>query len=448
VQQHKTLTQDTTEYCYPNGPVPRIIRFFRADDPFDSGEVFVLTERKRWLLGRADGAAPEQVSLPRILIRSDAIMSASHALLSVGERGWMLGDAGSKNGTFVNGIRLREPVLLRDGDILECGQSFFIYRDRQAEVAYRARSSDHSGHFAIPPLNYQMGPVLPWVDSDSNLVIVGDAGSGKEVVARAIHALSGRSGPFVVCNCAESFELSEMPAAGGGTLFLDEIGELSLSMQGKLLQGLDDDASGASSDGCGFRLISASLYDPAACARSRQFREDLLARLGRICGLPPLREHKEELGHLIRFMVARRLGERLQHARSNPPISFTLKAARALVYYDWPYNIRELRQCLEIALASALSAETIDGYCTIELAHLPIAVREAHIGVGARARSPAQEVPVAAELARSEVPQRALLDEELLRALEEARGNRSRAARMLGVSERTVFRRLRRLRER
>lgn len=448
MQQHKTLTQETTEYCNPNGPVPRITRFFRADDPFDSGEVFVLTERKRWLVGRGDGAAQDQASLPRILIRSDAVMSASHALLSVGERGWMLADAGSKNGTFVNGIRLRESVLLRDGDILECGQSFFIYRDRQSDGAYRARGSDRSVHIAIPPLNYQIGSVLPWAESDANLIIVGDAGSGKEVVARAIHTLRGRPGPFVVWNCAESSELAEMRAAHGGTLFLDEIGELSWSMQGKLLQALDADASAGIQHGSGLRLISASLYDPEAYARSGQFREDLLARLGRICGLPPLREHKEELGHLIRFTVARRLGERLQQARTNPPISFTLKAARALVYYDWPYNIRELRQCLEIALASALSAETTDGYCTIELAHLPIAVREAHIGVGSRTRSTAPEAPTTAELARSEVPQRALLDEELLRALEEARGNRSQAARKLGVSERTVFRRLRRLRER
>lgn len=474
VYQHKTLTQETLDAYQPNRPVPRIVRFFRADDPFDSSEVFVLAERKSWLFGRLDGGIPESNNVPRIWSRHDSIMSASHALLSRAEHGWSLADAGSKNGTFVNGVRLREPTLLNDRDIIECGQSFFIYRDSALAAPHRFRGVSPSLALANPPLPYQLEAALPLVTSESNLHLLGEAGSGKEVVARAIHALSGRSGALALYNCALSgdnalqdsngytlsssalHELESLRATDGGTLFLDHVGELSLAMQGKLLQVLDaldlrNRLDGADDDNTGrtrVRVISASLYDLEARARRGYFRRDLLARLGFTCVVPPLREHKEELGHLLRSAIARRLGERLQQTRSSPPVSFRLNAARALVYYDWPHNIRELRQCVDTALVNALNTEAEEGSCTIELTHLPDVVREAHIDWCMRAVSAADERASGSEQRRLELAQRIVPDDELLRALQEARGNRAQAARLLGVSERTVFRRLRRLRER
>ena len=120
-----------------------------------------------------------------------------------------------------------------------------------------------------------------------------------------------------------------------------------------------------------FRLVSATLCNIEANVRAGRFRQDLHGRLGRTFVVPPLREHKEELGRVIHSVLAAQLTERLKRFETNPIVYFTLSACQALVYYDWPYNVRELKQCIESALVSALTSMSTNGYCAIDLPHLP-----------------------------------------------------------------------------
>lgn len=481
VQQRTTQTLDTMECIRAEAPRPRLIRFFRGDDPFDAPEAFTLSGHDTWLLGRIDGAPPLISEQGRMWSRCDAIMSSRHAVISAvgaagaGGRGWSISDAGSKNGTFVNGARVVQPVPLRDGDIVECGHSFFLYRDSAAPLAhdYLPRCT----RLDSPPLHYQIAPLLPFVASEVSLHLQGETGTGKEVVARAIHEMSGRRGAFVARNCAaipeslfeaELFgysrgafsgaatsEPGQIRAADGGTLFLDEIGELSLPMQAKLLRALELKEVlplGARAPvRVDFRLVSATLCNIEANVRAGRFRQDLHGRLGRTFVVPPLREHKEELGRVIQSVLAAQLTERLKKFETNPIVYFTLSACQELVYYDWPYNVRELKQCIESALVSALTNMSTNGYCAIDLPHLPRSV-VAHSHATPPPRNSNSggttlDVPLLSRREGGETPPRTLTDRELLAAVQQAQGNRAQAAKLLGVSERTVFRRLRKLRE-
>jgi DNA-binding NtrC family response regulator len=476
VQQRTTQTLDAVDCIHADASRPRLIRFFRGDDPFDTPEAFALGGHDTWLLGRIDTPSPLFSEHGRLWSRGDAIMSSRHAVISEsGNGGWSIADAGSKNGTFVNGVRVVAPTPLRDGDIVECGHSFFLYRENAVPVTheYVARCTRPES----PPLHYQIAPLLPFVASEVSMHLQGETGTGKEVVARAIHEMSGRRGAFVARNCAaipenlfeaELFgysrgafsgaatnEPGQIRAADGGTLFLDEIGELPLPMQAKLLRALELKEVlplGARAPvRVDFRLVSATLCNLEAHVRAGRFRQDLHGRLGRTFVVPPLREHKEELGRLIQAVLAAQLTERLKHSEVNPIVYFTLAASQALIYYDWPYNVRELRQCIESALVSALTSTDPNCDCAIDLAHLPRPVV-----LHSRASTPISDLtsggstldaPVAVRRDSGETSLRTLTDRDVLAAVQQAQGNRAQAARLLGVSERTVFRRLRKLRE-
>jgi two-component system NtrC family response regulator len=212
---------------------------------------------------------------------------------------------------------------------------------------------------------------------DSNTLITGETGTGKELFARAIHANSHRAGKgFIVVDCASLKEsLAEsilfgyekgaytgadrsreglVRQANGGTLFLDEVGELPLSMQKTFLRVLQEHRFrplGASkiveSD---FRLIAATNRNPDEMVRDETFRSDLLFRLrSTSIEVPPLREHTEDIGEIVIYHVSRicrRSGIELK--------GVTPEFIEALCAYDWPGNIREVVNSLEKAIASAL----------------------------------------------------------------------------------------------
>jgi two-component system, NtrC family, response regulator HydG len=146
--------------------------------------------------------------------------------------------------------------------------------------------------------------------------------------------------------------------------------------------------------------------------------------------VPALREHREEIGRLVGMFLLSRLADGPKPA---PKVYFTLGAARALVTYEWPYNVRELRQCIDSAFMAAVSEMDEDGFCAIKQRHLPFA---------SFARCAPARGPMASTFELQEVT-----DASILSALRTAGGNRSEAARLLGISERTVFRRLRKLRQ-
>lgn len=213
-------------------------------------------------------------------------------------------------------------------------------------------------------------------ESDVTVLISGETGTGKELLARYIHRNSPRhKGPFVAINCgaipANLFESElfgyekgaftganrttpgKIESAQGGTLFLDEIGELDVALQPKLLRFLQDRAfyrvGGTRAIDANVRIIAATNMDLAAAVRSGSFREDLWYRLNVVpFHLPPLRERREDIGHLVDHLVARfsqKLGRKVLGANDG--------ALALLQKYDWPGNIRELENAVERAVLLA-----------------------------------------------------------------------------------------------
>ncbi len=446
-----------------------LTRFFRADAPAIGMDEFRLEEHPTWTLGRIDSRTPGASELARVFSRDDALMSARHAFLRRRTEFWEVEDAGSKNGIFVNGDRVQEPRVLGDGDILECGSSFFIYRKSAARSGLSAAVRQQPWReiaLSVPPLHYQIAPILPFAASELAIHLHGETGTGKEVVAHAIHDLSGRRGAFVALNCAaipdnlfeselfgyvkgafsgaSSNKLGQILEANRGTLFLDEIGELSLPVQAKLLRVLELKEIlpiGATKPvRVDFRLISATLCDLRAMVAEGRFRRDLYGRLGQAFELPPLREHKEYIGVLMPALLA---GTPLREILPIGEVRFSIAAARALVRYSWPFNIRELKQSVQSALTAAWAGRSADGPLCIDVAHLPPPLIEAGDtgACGTVARSPS--------LPQHPAPKRSTRspsDADIVAALQYAGGNRAEAARALGVSERTMFRRIRKLR--
>ncbi len=274
--------------------------------------------------------------------------------------------------------------------------------------------------------------------SDLPLLLLAETGAGKEVFARAIHASSAQAdGPFVAVNCggltgtlleSELFGYGpgsftgaaprgregKLAAADRGTLFLDEIGEMSASAQATLLRFLEDGTfyrvGEAIERRADVRLIAATSRDLQALVRSGQFRSDLYFRMrGVVLHLPPLRERTDR-GELAGVLL-----ERLARARGLPKPLGCSPAARAWIeQHPWPGNVRELRSALNYAIVLAGDSPRI------ELWHLPI--EEGSEGAGAGAQRSAAERAA------------------LLRALAQAGGNLSGAARALGVARSTLYR--------
>ena len=292
-----------------------------------------------------------------------------------------------------------------------------------------------------------IGKVTPL---DLAVHITGESGTGKELVARAIHFEGPRAKrPFVSENCAaipESiFErelfghvkgvftgaATEKPglieAAAGGTLFLDEVGELSLGMQAKLLRAIEERGTrrlgGQEWISVDFRLVTASNRSLEDLVAKGKFREDLYYRLeGMTIRLPALRERKEDIPLLVEHFL-RREAER----DGSPPRRVRRDALSALLRYDWPGNVRELENT--IRRGCAIGGEEITAR------DLPRRLRE---GTGIRRYLP-----------RERVDGEGVWDSDLLaRAIHEAGGNKTEAARRLGISKSTLYARLKRIKDR
>jgi transcriptional regulator with PAS, ATPase and Fis domain len=455
----RTSTQtggDHGDAARAQGPAPALVRFFRADDPFGATHQFNLVGQQRWTIGRLDAQQPPPSGGDQIWSVDDAEMSGRHATVATHDAGFSIADARSKNGTFLNGERITSPTAIADRDILQMGASFFMFvQDARApgDVRHAPATSNSS------PLWYQIEEVAPFAASELSLHLVGETGTGKDIVAREVHELSGRRGAFIALNCAAipehlfeselfgyrrgafSGAMLDKPghvvAADGGTLFLDEIGELSLPLQAKLLRVLESKEVlplGATvPTQVSFRLLSATLCDLEDMAATGRFRRDLLARLGRPFRVGPLRDHKEYLGPLIqRLLLAAVPPGRL------PRIRFQTHAAQAIVRHSWPLNVRELKHCIDGAITASRARGAKNGTCVVELGDLPRSLT-------AEAASGAREHLVP----RTAVdPKHPASDEQVIAALQSVSGNRAAAAAQLGVSERTVFRRVGRLRKR
>ena len=354
------------------------------------------------VLSREAGPAHEQ---PERFVLDDAEVSRRHALLarladaSEGASEWQLSDQGSHNGTFVNGQRV-ERAQLASGDIIRVGQHLLLlqYLDLPASQRLARRRLPESPVVGDGPACKEIDEqVSACAAQDAPVLILGESGTGKELVARQLHALSGRKGALVPVNCttlAETMADSELfghvqgafsgavrakeglfVEAQGGSLLLDEIGDMPPAVQAKLLRAIETGEVrkvGANrTQQVDTRVLAATHVDLEAAVRAGRFRGDLLARLQRqVVRLPPLRERRDDVLLLVRHF--------LQQAGSR--LSITSEAAEALLIHDWPFNVRELRNLIEAALQRARGARALD------LEHLPAALSER---VAARLAAPA-----------------------------------------------------------
>lgn len=293
-----------------------------------------------------------------------------------------------------------------------------------------------------------------FASTDGTVWVYGESGTGKELIVRAIHQASKRkSGPFVVVNCgaipsnlieseffgheagsftdAKELRVGQFEVADGGTLFLDEIGELTLEAQVKLLRVIEEGTFsrvGSSKPiAVDVRVVAATNRDLSTMVKEGKFREDLYWRLNVLSlSVCPLRERKEDIPMLVDCFLERYA---TPLAIEQPAVSD--KAMESLMAYNWPGNVRELQNCI-------YSAMTVADGPTIERADLPRRIysdsEQPHVPSTASGHISLAEATAEAT-AKAE-------REAINKALSETGGNREKAAGLLGVGRKTLYRKL------
>ena len=291
--------------------------------------------------------------------------------------------------------------------------------------------------------------------TDGTVLVYGESGTGKELIVRAIHQASNRkSGPFVVVNCgaipsnlieseffgheagsftdAKELRIGKFESADGGTLFLDEIGELTLQAQVKLLRVIEEGTfSRVGSNepiAVDVRVMAATNRDLATMVEEGKFREDLYWRLNVLSlNICPLRERKEDIPLLVEQFL-----ERYAAPLGIEQPNVSEKAVQLLMAYEWPGNVRELQNCL-------YSAITIAGGPAIEPADLP-----RRIYSNSEPSEITSMISGRISLAETAAQATAKAEREAInKALSETGGNREKAAELLGIGRKTLYRKLR-----
>ncbi len=459
----------------------------------DETSVFPLPTTGSVTLGREEGNA--------VCIDHPSV-SRQHAVLHLAPL--VIEDLGAANGTCVRDSRgPRDPKqtqgirrLSRDRAELAVGDCVLL-GTACAVVRHAPKSSVHFPDPAVLSESAQFEAKAPQAhDEDPGVVIrdpamlalyaqayraarasisvmlLGETGVGKEVLARAIHTHSPRAGgPFLSINCAalsETLLESELfgyergaftgavqsraglfEAADGGTLFLDEVGDASLTTQVKLLRVVEERSvlrlGSRAPRKIDVRILSATNRDPESDTNSERFRQDLYFRLGAVTlKIPPLRARPLDILPLA-TAFALEVCRQLERA----PIHFATDTVKALLAYLWPGNVRELKNAVERSIILA-------GEDVIRPEHLPPALRQNPTGseLPARGAAPVGATPGTdaagqtlseseLDAARFRAEVKALDRERIREALERASGNQTQAARLLGISRRTLVSRLR-----
>ncbi|MDF1861747.1 MAG: sigma-54 dependent transcriptional regulator [Verrucomicrobiales bacterium] len=326
----------------------------------------------------------------------------------------------------------------------------------KAQVTERYGLENIIGHSAVmQPVFDTIQQVAP---SRATVLIEGESGTGKELVGRAIHHLSGRpKSKLVTVHCAalsEQLLESELfghergaftgaterragrfEEANGGTLFLDEIGEIDLNTQVKLLRAIGErtiERLGSNKPiKVDVRVVAATNKDLSEMVREGTFRDDLFFRLNVVSiEMPPLRSRKED----IVLMVDAFLKE-FTEENHKPPMDLTSEALQLLLEYDWPGNVRELRTAIEHGVVMSNASK-------IGIRHLPMFLRDdSHSGF--RAESSSGGVLTSPTVIPGDDLNIAMMEQKLIRlALERTGDNRTEAAQLLGISRRTMQRKL------
>jgi DNA-binding NtrC family response regulator len=309
------------------------------------------------------------------LILNDRTVSRRHCELVRTALGVRIVDHGSTNGTWIAGTRVTEATI-GTGVVLKVGQVELELRPKVEPLALPPSKRDHFGEaVGVSLAMRRVFAVLEYVaSSDATVLLTGETGTGKDVLARAIVQASPRAaGPFVVVDCgaiargmieselfghergaytgASSARRGAFESAAKGTLFLDEIGELPIDLQPKLLRVLEARelrrVGGSNVIPTDVRIIAATRRDLEAEVAAGRFREDLFFRLAVVpIELPPLRERREDIPLLVERLLTHFEG-------AGPSLTLGVAEMAELVAANWPGNVRELRNVLERAIVLA-----------------------------------------------------------------------------------------------
>ncbi|MEM0898089.1 MAG: sigma-54 dependent transcriptional regulator [Verrucomicrobiota bacterium] len=352
---------------------------------------------------------------------------------------------------------------------VEAGVTHIELREKEATEGTRAARTLVGRSKAMQEVYKEIGRLAP---TRVSVLICGETGVGKELVAKAIHEHSERGdGPFVAVNCgaipenlieselfgfekgaftgADAAHKGYFEQAEGGTLFLDEIGDLPLNMQVKLLRILQEKRIrrlGSDKESpLDVRILAATHQEMEELVREQQFREDLFYRLNTvILNIPPLRERPEDVPLLVESFVLR--AEEDHGLKSG---SFTDAAMEVLAKHDWPGNVRQLESFVNRALLENSGFAVTDTYCEKNMVSHSFAKPAGSAALDAHLREEARTRIAAASHSGSgnafaEVVQQAelILIEEALKA---SAGNRTKAADLLGISRVTLRQKISRL---
>jgi DNA-binding NtrC family response regulator len=333
-------------------------------------------------IGRDEGA---QIRL------TDPEVSAIHCELRAVNEGVLVKDLGSTNGTFVGSVRIREAVVTTTTEVL-VGQTRISIEPtgkQRVDVGYSDRFGGLVG--SSPKMRRVFGVLEKVANTALSILILGETGTGKEVVAKSVHDASDRkSGPFVVLDCgsipaslAESIlfghekgvftgaterKKGALAEAHGGTLFLDELGELPLELQPKLLRVLAERqvkrVGGNTLEPIDVRVLAATRRDLGVEMNAGRFRSDLFFRIAQVrVELPALRERLGDLPLLVEE-ICKKAGK----PEAAPVVEGWIE--QRLGSYDWPGNVRELVNVAQVAATLADTPEAIDDVLTLARDHV------------------------------------------------------------------------------
>ena len=376
------------------------------------------------------------------IVISNTALSRRHAKLSL-TPSLTVEDLGSRNGTRLRGERLEagKPLALGVGEAFQIGQLHFVVARTRSSSEKSTELRAESLQVVDPTRAAATEFVRELAASAISILVLGETGAGKEVLAQTIHDLSNRRGAFVRANCAAmapSLVESELfgheksaftgaterrvgllEAAQGGTFFLDEVGELPEAIQAKLLRAIEareiTRIGAVSPIALDVRFVAATNRDLAAEVEAGRFRRDLFFRLdGVTLVIPPLRVHRERIGPLaMQFLAA---------ARGGAPQALDADLLARLVAHDWPGNVRELKAVVERAAILAGSG----------------VVTARHVAITTIASGKAKLEPAKAEPPTGDAIER----QRIVEALDACAGNQTRAAKLLGISRATLVTKL------